>query len=320
MKMFDYTRTINPDLPAWIDTAKRVRVEDELYRRGVRLKGDGKARCGPCPSCGGEDRFAINTVKQVFNCRGSGGGSVIDMVMHLDGSDFVSAVTTLGGEDRPRATQRVVQRPVVVPDTGTQDLARALWRAALRIEGTLAETYLIGRGVEIPAGVSGATLRFHPNCPFGNVMQPGMLALYRDIVTDKPRAIGRTPIPDGVKTGSAMSLGPTKGCAIKLSPDTTVTYGLHIGEGVETTLSGMQQGFAPAWAVGSKGAIASFPVLPGVEVLSILVDNDVNDGGLKAAHACVAQWTAAGQEVFLHIPEEPGADMNDLALQIGGAR
>ena len=42
------------------------------------LKGRGADRCGPCPVCGGTDRFSINIRKQVFRCRVCNiGGDVI---------------------------------------------------------------------------------------------------------------------------------------------------------------------------------------------------------------------------------------------------
>jgi hypothetical protein len=59
---------------AWVAKARSVRIEDECSRRGIVFNGQaGKTeRCGPCPKCGGGDRFAVNTKKQVFNCRGCG--------------------------------------------------------------------------------------------------------------------------------------------------------------------------------------------------------------------------------------------------------
>jgi Protein of unknown function (DUF3631)/CHC2 zinc finger len=82
----------------WTDRARAVRIEDELARRGVTLRGRGTDRCGPCPVCGGDDRFSINVDKQVFNCRGCGvGGDVIALVQHLDGAEFNGAVTALAG-------------------------------------------------------------------------------------------------------------------------------------------------------------------------------------------------------------------------------
>src|ERR1700733_11336748 len=83
----------------WARRAREVRIEDELARRGIRLRGKNE-RCGPCPKCGGDDRFSINIAKQVFNCRGCEiGGDVIDLVEHLDGVDFTTACVTLTGND-----------------------------------------------------------------------------------------------------------------------------------------------------------------------------------------------------------------------------
>ena len=93
---FDVTESLA--FEAWKDQARRVPIETELERRGINLKGKIE-RVGPCPRCGGEDRFSINTNKQVFNCRGCGlGGDVIDLVCHLDNTDFMEACKTLAGE------------------------------------------------------------------------------------------------------------------------------------------------------------------------------------------------------------------------------
>ena len=42
-----------------IERAHAVRIEDEVARRGIKLVGR-IDRCGPCPQCGGHDRFSIN--------------------------------------------------------------------------------------------------------------------------------------------------------------------------------------------------------------------------------------------------------------------
>jgi phage/plasmid primase-like uncharacterized protein len=90
---------------SWIERARAVRIEDEATKRGIKLNGDGKnERCGPCPQCGGEDRFSINVRKQVFHCRGCGAsGDSIALVQLIDGTDFVHAVETLTGEPPPKA-------------------------------------------------------------------------------------------------------------------------------------------------------------------------------------------------------------------------
>jgi putative DNA primase/helicase len=87
---------------AWKERARQIPIQDEIGRRGIRLTGHGKERVGPCPVCGGQDRFSINVTKQVFNCRGCEiGGDVIKLVEHLDKVDFTAACTTLVGEPPP---------------------------------------------------------------------------------------------------------------------------------------------------------------------------------------------------------------------------
>jgi hypothetical protein len=87
---------------AWVNKARAVPIEHEVVRRGIQLNGGKVEHCGPCPRCGGVDRFSINTKKGVWNCRGCDkGGDVIDLVEHLDGVDFIAACTTLAGP-RPK--------------------------------------------------------------------------------------------------------------------------------------------------------------------------------------------------------------------------
>jgi hypothetical protein len=50
---------------AWIARARAVPIELEVERRGIKLRGR-IDRVGPCPGCGGTDRFSINTKKQLF--------------------------------------------------------------------------------------------------------------------------------------------------------------------------------------------------------------------------------------------------------------
>jgi putative DNA primase/helicase len=86
----------------WTAKARAVPIEREIERRGLKLPGT-VDRCGPCPKCGGADRFSINISKQVFHCRGCDkGGDVIALVEHLDDCDFLVACALLTGEPRPK--------------------------------------------------------------------------------------------------------------------------------------------------------------------------------------------------------------------------
>ena len=103
--------------------------------------------------------------------------------------------------------------------------------------------------------------------------------------------------------------------AIKLWP---AESSLVIGEGIETVLAaatGLQHRGAllrPAWAIGSSSGIARFPLISGVERLTVLVDNDANGVGPSNAKECAKRWAAAGRAVALLAPQQSGTDFNDL--------
>ena len=95
---------MTPEWKRWTGAARSVKIEDEVARRKIMLRGKGSERVGPCPICDGEDRFSINIKKGVWNCRGCRkGGDVIALVKHLDGVDFQTACMTLTDEPPPKA-------------------------------------------------------------------------------------------------------------------------------------------------------------------------------------------------------------------------
>jgi hypothetical protein len=89
-------------------------------------------------------------------------------------------------------------------------------------------------------------------------------------------------------------LGRAAGAAIKLCPDDEVTLGLGLVEGIETGLAVISLGWRPIWAAGSAGGMAQFPVLSGIEELTIFADNDKNGVGQRAAKQCAERWRDAG--------------------------
>jgi hypothetical protein len=300
-----------------LTAAKAIPIESEVARRGgLNLKRHGSELVGPCPVCGGRDRFAVSIRKQVFLCRGCrAGGDVVDLVQFLDDCGFDTAYRTLVGDSR----QKTVTKPAKTPDRDVNTgRALKLWADAVPIGGTLAETYLHGRGLHDLPGDD--VLRFLRHCPFDGGRQDCLLALYRNIATDAPQAVSRTALDSsGTKIGR-MSLGPVGGCAVKVDPDENITESLAVGEGLETVLAGRQLGHRPAWSVGSAGAIKTFPLLSGVTSLSIFVDNDAPDAngrraGPMAAYLCAARWTAAGVEVHRIVPRRIGTDMADLVAK-----
>jgi len=96
---------------------------------------------------------------------------------------------------------------------------------------------------------------------------------------------------------------------IRLYPDEYVTTGLGIAEGIETALS-LAHSMRPVWSCVNKANLSKFPVLDGVECLSIAVDNDRDGGGANAAMQCGNRWAQAGSSVLLIEPCT--GDVNDL--------
>jgi hypothetical protein len=177
------------------------------------------------------------------------------------------------------------------------------------------EHYLASRKLALPVGIAGEVIRFHPALRCDGSLVGGMLALFRDLTSDAPCGVHRTFLDKaGRKLGRKM-MGRVRNAAIKLDGDADVALGLHVGEGVETCLASWLAGFRPIWALGSASAIATFPLLPGIEAVTILGEVGDGDANHRAAVSCAARWINAGQNVFMVMPQV-GSDLNDAWLAV----
>jgi putative DNA primase/helicase len=258
-------------------------------------------------------------------------GGMFDLVMREQGCSFVEALSFareyLGDAPlpaRPKSTLLSLGDYDDVSARRNRHLAIKLFEQAGSIEHPLAQRYFIEqRGLVVPRNLNnGRVLRFHKRCPFGSDHHPCILALFTGISDNQPKAVSRIALTqDGQKIDRKM-LGPTAGAAIKLSPDSNIRTMLHVGEGVETCIAGMLAGFAPAWSLGSAGAIANLPVLRGIGKLFIF--GEVNDGGAngKAAQSCADRWREKSKAKIFVIDPVKGNDLNDawLAANSGRAR
>ena len=321
-----------------IERASAVRIEDEIERRGIKLVGRAD-RCGPCPQCGGQDRFSINTRKQVFLCRGCAArGNVIALVRFLDGCGFHEALERLTGERLMKAAnvapaqhfdeaEAAPSRPAPPatdataanrPSTADLTDARALILARqiafeLRpILGSPGETYLRDARKIVTSAIEDVLERtggvgWHPAVYFN---EPGhalhgrklgaIISVMTDRITAEPTgAISRTYIHEGRKLRKAKTLGSPAGI-IRLSEDADVLEGLHIAEGLETALAGMSIGLRPMWAAGSTALMAKFPVLSGIEALTIIADRDANGAGERAAAEVASRWREAWRRTSIY--------------------
>jgi hypothetical protein len=231
----------------------------------------------------------------------------------LECRDYVRQALGLGAWQRRRSAPFRPTRPVPSDDSAGDrtTLALRLWKEAHDPRDTLGAVHLASRGLMLSDDVAGDVIRFHPHLRFGGKRVGAMVALFRDVASNEPCGIHRTFLDgDGRKLDRKM-LGRARCAAIKLDADESVTLGLHIGEGLESCLAARLAGFRPAWALGSASGIAAFPVLGGIDAITIL--GEVNDGGAnhRATRACAARWIEAGREVFFVAPLT-GDDLNDV--------
>jgi hypothetical protein len=167
-------------------------------------------------------------------------------------------------------------------------------------------------------------LNFHPrlfHTPSGKYF-PAMVAERQNVLGQQVAIhrtwlawdhFGKAPIP---KADVRMDLGPTKGTAIRLT-DVDYCDELLIGEGIETTLSGMILFGLPGWAAGSAGMLRDLELPPEIWKVLILADGD--EPGVNAAFAAAARWKAEHRTVRM-VRAPWGKDFNDVLIEAAKER
>lgn len=187
--------------------------------------------------------------------------------------------------------------------------AERIWSSAQPITGSPVEKYLRSR-----SAWTGDINDIRATMRHG---YPAMLARITDALTNEPLSLHFTLLKaDG--SGKADVERPKllltdhvkKGGVVRLVEDAGVTIGLGIAEGIETTLSVIASGWSPLWCCIDAGNMAEFPVLPGINSLTIFADHD--KAGKAAAAKCAARWNTAGREARVVAPLNSGQDWNDV--------
>jgi putative DNA primase/helicase len=196
-----------------------------------------------------------------------------------------------------------------------------LWNEAFPAYGTIAEQYLLARGLALP---SLPVLRFHPRCPHpSGANLPAMISLVEH-VNHGPTAIHRTFISADGSGKAAVepdkaSLGPVAGGAVRLA-QVRADQWLLVAEGLETTFSVMHACELPGWAALSAGGIKGLVLPPSANMVVICADNDANGVGQRAADAAAERFLAEGRRVRIALPPISGLDFNDLLRGSASAR
>jgi hypothetical protein len=178
---------------AWVEEARGVDLLDYARTR-ANLRRVPAEWVGPCPGCGGRDRFSISLRKRVWHCRQAerdgarSGGDVIALAMHVEACDFTRACEILTNRPPPgrdareseaeraerlaRQEARAARHAAEIARAHEAEFRRRLserkrawdfWDAAERdLTDTAAAAYLRLRGLDWPEG---AHLRFAPAHP-----------------------------------------------------------------------------------------------------------------------------------------------------------
>jgi hypothetical protein len=321
---------LSPEMQAWIDRARAVPIEAEAARRGLRLMRQSRTELhGPCPGCGGTDRFFINTRKQLFHCRGCGAtGDIIDLMQFIDGSTFKDACASLNWAPPPAGTiifdRMERQRRDAEHVERMVTISRRVWREATALTGTLGERYLRDvRCIAIDAWPP--TLRFHPQLAYGPLSEgrffPGIVCPVQNRA-GQFRGIWRIFLDP--TTGNKaqveeprLGLGDIAGGGVRLTP---VGPEVILGEGIETMLAVLSSAPGRSYLAGLSTSIMRRIELPAqVQSVIFLEENDLPDkNGRRASpdtvQALSARLVSEGRQVRIARPPEGFKDFNDLLM------
>lgn len=271
---------------------------------------DGKHH--PCPLCGGKDRFRYLDYQ-------SSGSWVCNQCnpQPSDGMDLLEKFTRKTFKYLAKEIEEIIGIvPTDKPKPKKDPLPalNTISKNALPLSGLDPVTrYLKNRGIRlVPAGIRYIRRDYYENgksrgeydCMVARISDhEGNRKSYH--IThlkngEKAKLANCKKIlpPDGTITGAGVYLGP-------------VNRHMVVGEGIETTLAGMQHFKLSGIAAISAGGMESLILPKQVKMVTILGDNDATFTGQKAAYTLANRLQREGIYVEVVIPETEGNDFAD---------
>jgi putative DNA primase/helicase len=243
--------------------------------------------------------------------------------------DHVKALLGITQEPRRARSERPADGPAAVDrrddDEHRRRIIASIVGGIVPLHGTPGESYLrdvrkIGTDAIADVLESSDAIGWNPSVLFrepGHPLDGKRLGAIVGIMTDPMTAqrtggISRTYVHQGIKVAKAKGLGPA-GVA-RLTPDEDTVGGLHLAEGLESALDAMSKNFRPMWSTGSASIMAKFPILSGIEFVTVIADHDDSGAGQKAANELKRRYRAAGRQARAWISTAPG-DFNDISMR-----
>lgn len=271
-------------------------------------------RHGPCPLCGGRDRFRFDNKegKGTWYCNGCGAGDGMSLALKFTGREFKDLANEI---DKMIG---VIPEIKPMPKKDPALLLRKIFNGLKPAHGTPVETYLNSRGVAVPDH----DVMFHPAIAYFDQGQfianyPAMVAVYRNAQLE-PITLHVTYLEqDGTKAKGITNrkvLPPKesmRGGAIALTEPAEV---MGVAEGIETALSAMQVDGLPVWACANAGMLEQWQPPEEAQEIHIYADHDLNYAGQAAAYKLAHRLSVKGLKAFVCEPSLPG-DWNDELLR-----
>lgn len=292
-----------------------------------------KNKHGPCPACGGKDRFRFDNKRGRgdYFCNHCGAGDGFRLLERTFGWTFsmarqqVIAAAGLANDaelGKAPARSQMPMHPAARAEVA-QPTARVhrLRRDRCAIENCDdAVDYLGSRHLwPLP---SGCTLRAHATVEYwdGNARVGRYPALVADVldVAGELVTCHITYLKGGKKLAEhepRKILSPMTGrdgCAVRLMPAADV---LGIAEGIETALSAALLDDVPVWAALNTSLLARFEPPPGVTTLRVYGDRD--EAGLSAALKLLERLQGRIR-VEIRTSPAPAKDWNDVLMKRNG--
>jgi putative DNA primase/helicase len=268
---------------------------------------------GPCPCCGGKDRFRWTDRggNGSYFCNSCGPGDGIDLVMKINKVNFAEA-RKLIETVLPNAQLNVPKATDRKPFDATR-----IWASSHKIERyDAASKYLIARG--FTPEIFPTQLRFHPRVKYVHddksiTYHPAMVANFlspdgtqstvhytyltedgRKADVPKPKKLAQGPIPVGG--------------AVRLDYSAEI---MGIAEGIETALAASLMFGMPVWSALSADGLRKWEPPKTAKQIIVYGDNDASYAGQHKAYGLAYSLRLKGFDAVVKLPDEVDTDWAD---------